>query len=100
MAAVVHAISRWMLIPGTGLAFAAAIFLQSPLFLVVALMSVIQTIAAFRSGPVADGQTDATLPEKVVIGFAYFTLAGVLGYLYWMFTNETMTFMPANQAGS
>ena len=97
---VVHAISRWMLIPGTGMAFAAAIFLQSPLFFIVAIMSVIQTIAAFRNGPIADGQKDATLPEKVVIGIAYFTLAGVLGYLYWMFTNETMVFMPANQAGS
>lgn len=91
---VVHAVSKWMLIPGTGLAFAAAALLQSPLFFIVAVLSVFQTISAFRAGPAADGEKDATLPEKFLIGVTYFTLAGVMGYLYYLFTDQTMAFVP------
>lgn len=92
---VVHAISRWILIPGTGLAFLAAFKFQSVLFLIVSVLSLFSTIRAFRGPAEADGMKEATPPERFFIGLAYFTLAGVLGYLYWMFTNETMAFVPA-----
>ena len=36
---------------------------------------------------------EATTGEKVLIGLAYFVLTGVLGYMYWLTDNETISFL-------
>ena len=39
-------------------------------------------------------QKPATPAQRVLITIAYFGLAGILGYLYWLSSNELIVFMP------
>ena len=40
-------------------------------------------------------QTAATMAQKVAISLAYFGLTGMLGYLYWLSHEETISMLPA-----
>ena len=92
---IVNAISKWFLIPGTGMVFAFAALFHSMLFTIVGLVAVYSTYRAFTRPPEPDGkimgETPATLGEKFVIGTAYFGLAGALGFVYWLSNNELIT---------
>ena len=94
---IVHAISKWFLVLGTGLAFMLGALLQSPLFLIIAVISIFTTYRAIKTKPAPDGtilgEKPATLTEKYLIGTAYFTLLGVLGFIYWFSHNELITIM-------
>lgn len=39
-------------------------------------------------------QKPATVEQRILIAIAYFGLAGMLAYLYWLSSNELITFMP------
>jgi Zn-dependent protease len=39
-------------------------------------------------------QKPATLEQRILIAVAYFSLAGMLAYLYWLSNNELIVFMP------
>lgn len=39
-------------------------------------------------------QTPATLEQRIIIAIAYFSLAGMLAYLYWLSNNDLIVFMP------
>jgi Zn-dependent protease len=41
-----------------------------------------------------DNQKLATLEQRILIAIAYFSLAGMLAYLYWLSSNELIVFMP------
>jgi Zn-dependent protease len=95
---VVNAISKWFLIPGTGMVFAMAALLASPFLFIIGLLSAFMTYRAFTR-PVEEnglimGQKPATLPEKIMIGTAYFGLLGVLGYVYWLSHNDLIALVP------
>ncbi len=42
-------------------------------------------------------QKPATLEQRILIAVAYFSLAGMLAYLYWLSSNELIVFMPHHQ---
>lgn len=95
---VVNAIAKWVLIPGAAMVFVAAYLLQSPLFFILGLFS---AFSAYRSltGQVSERDLikPATGLEKVMIGLAYFTLAGTLGYIYALSSDQLVSFLPANK---
>jgi Zn-dependent protease len=95
---VVNAISKWFLIPGTGMAFAMGIMLQSPLLLIFACLAAFMTYRAFtrpvESGGLIMGQKPSTLPEKILIGAAYFGLLCALGFVYWLSHNQLISLVP------
>ncbi|MBS1990001.1 MAG: site-2 protease family protein [Cyanobacteria bacterium SZAS LIN-3] len=92
---VLHAVSKWLLIPGTGLAFLFGVMFQSPIFLIIAVISLFTTYSAIKTQPAPDGtilgQKPATTVDKFLIGTAYFTLMGVLGFIYWFSHNDLIT---------
>jgi len=92
---VVNAISKWFLIPGTGLAFMLGVMLGSPLLLIIACVAAFMTYRTFtrvpEPGGMIMGQTPSTLPEKIMIGAAYFGLLGSLAYVYYISHNELIT---------
>ncbi len=92
---VVNAISKWFLIPGSGMVFAMSYFFASPLLFFLGLLSLFMTYRAFtrpaEEGGKINGQTPATLGEKIMIGTAYFGLLGMLGYVYWLSHNQLIT---------
>jgi len=95
---VLHAVSKWLLVVGTGLAFVGGVYLSSPLFLIIAIISIFTTWSALKTVPDSEGkvngQTQATPGEKVLIGCSYFTLLGILGYVYWLSHNELIRLVP------
>jgi Zn-dependent protease len=101
---VIQAVSKWLLIPGTGLLCALAAMFQSILLLIIAGISFFSLLKQFlKRQPVdaygvpivpADQQTLATVPQRILIAIAYLGLAGMLGYLYWLSTNELISFVP------
>jgi len=94
---VISAIARWVLIPGVFMVFAAAYFLQSPIFMLIGLIAAYSAYKTFKGGDLGarDMINPATPMEKVLIGLAYFTLAGALGYVYFVSHNELISFMPS-----
>jgi Zn-dependent protease len=101
---VIQAISKWLLIPGTGLLFALAVMWQSVLLLIIAGISFFALIKLFLKRqpvdaygvPIADPnqQTPASIPQRIVIAIAYLGLAGMLAYLQWLSTNDLIKFVP------
>ncbi|MBU6455568.1 MAG: hypothetical protein KGS72_27600 [Cyanobacteria bacterium REEB67] len=89
---IVNAISKWFLIPGTGLSFMLGVMLHNPLIIMFSLLAAYMTWRAFtrpiEAGGLIFGETPATLPEKWLIGAAYFSLMGALGYVYWFSSSE------------
>lgn len=102
---VVNAISKWLLIPGVGLVFAYAFFFHSFIFAIIGIIAFMSAVGQFKNPdqrPMRAGQvqTPATLVQKSMIGIAYFGLAGMLGYLYWLSHDEAINMMPAKQKES
>ena len=102
---VIHAISKWLLIPGVGLAFAYAFFFHSFIFGIIAIIAFFSVVGQFRNPDqpamrAGQVQTPATMQQKVLISIAYFGLAGMLGYLYWLSQDEAVTMMPAKHKAS
>ena len=95
---VLHVVSKWLLVVGTGLAFVGAFYFKSWVFLILAVLSIFTTYRALTTQPDADGKIDGMTPaspgEKTVIGVSYFTLLGVLGYVYYLSHNELIRFVP------
>jgi len=95
---VLHVVSKWLLVVGTGLAFVGAYYFHSIVFLILAVLSIFTTYRAITTKPDADGKIDGMTPastgEKAIIGFSYFTLLGVLGYVYYISNNELIRFVP------
>lgn len=92
---VVNAIARWVLIPGVFMVFIAAALLHSPLFFLLGIFSAYSAWKAFKGRPSDEPVVKpATGMEKVMIGLAYFTLAGTLGYLYALSSAQVMASMP------
>jgi Zn-dependent protease len=116
---VIQALSKWLLIPGTGLLFALAVKWQSVLLLIIAGFSFYGLIKQFlKRQPVdaygvpqrsfmglanvapgdsvtdATQQTPASIPQRILIAIAYLGLAGMLAYLQWLSTNELIRFVP------
>ncbi len=97
---VVGAINKWLLVPGIGVIFAFAFFFHSFLFGIIGVMAFFNVIHQFRNpdAPVMRGgkvQTPANMQQKVAISIAYFGLAGMLGYLYFLAHSETISMLPA-----
>ncbi len=95
---VVNAIAKWVLIPGAAMVFLAAYLLQSPLFFILGLFSAFSAYRSF-TGQVSERDLikPATTLEKVMIGVAYFTLAGALGFIYALSSDQLVSFLPANK---
>ncbi len=96
---VINAIARWVLVPGVLMVFATALVFHSPLFFLLGIFSAYSAYKSFKGPkegePVAEVVKPASPAEKVLIGIAYFTLAGVLAYLYALSSDKLVTFMPA-----
>lgn len=45
-------------------------------------------------------QTPATMQQRVLISIAYFGLASMLGYLYWLSQDDAINMMPAKHKAS
>lgn len=102
---VISAINKWLLIPGVGMVFAYAFFFHSFLFGIIGVIAFLNVISQFKNPdqrPMRAGQiqTPATMPQKVLISIAYFGLAGMLGYLYWLAHEETISMLPAKHKTS
>lgn len=140
---IIHAIYKWLLIPGTVLLLVLTFFLHSVLLFFISIISIFSLFKllsrehAFRqqqanenfynsiveksaAGPFDQNnqptslaspvdsspspiplntfkdfvQTPATVPQRIIIALAYFGLAGMLAYLYWLSSNELIVFMP------
>ncbi len=96
---VISAINKWLLIPGIGIIFAYAFFFHSFLFGIVGVIAFFNVINQFKNPdqrPMRGGQiqTPATTAQRVTIAIAYFGLAGMLGYLYWLAHEETISMLP------
>jgi len=96
---VISAINKWLLVPGVGLVFACAFYFHSFLFAIVGILAFISAVGQFKNpnqAPMRAGraQAPATMQQKVMIGIAYFGLAGMLGYLYWLSNDEAISMMP------
>lgn len=93
---IVHAISKWLLLPGTLILLFLAIKLGSTLLLII---SVISGIAVFkmlfdrRAMAATNEPVPASAVQKLVIGFAYLSLAGMLAYLYVLSTTTVTQVM-------
>lgn len=100
---VVHAVSKWLLIPGTVLLALAAMMTGSSMLWLIAIFSLLSIFRRQRSSivrgtpegniPVEESETEvitapATAWERVGIGVAYITLIGALaaGYLFTHWT--------------
>lgn len=97
---VINAVSKWLLIPGTGLLFALSLYLHSIMFMIICVLAFFNLIHQFRNPeelPMRGGQvqTPTNLPQKIAISIAYLGLAGMLGYLYWLSHDETISMLPA-----
>lgn len=102
---VVSAISKWLLIPGVGLVFAYAFIFQSFIFTLIGIIAFLIVVGQFKNPdqrPMRGGrvQVPASMPQKVLIGVAYFGLTGMLGYLYWLSHDEAVNMMPAKHKQS
>lgn len=102
---IINAISKWLLIPGVGLVFAYAFFFHSFIFGIIGVIAFFSALSQFKNPdqrPMRAGQiqTPATMPQKVMIAIAYFGLAGMLGYLYWLSHDEAVNMMPAKHKSS
>lgn len=102
---VISAINKWLLIPGVGLVFAYAFFFHSFIFAIVGIIAFMSAVSQFKNPnqpPMRGGQVQApaTMPQKVVISIAYFGLASMLGYLYWLSNDEAINMMPAKEKSS
>ncbi|MBP6745259.1 site-2 protease family protein [bacterium] len=95
---VINAIAKWVLIPGAAMVFLAAYLLESPLFFILGIFSAFSAYRSF-TGQVSERDLikPATGLEKVMIGMAYFTLAGALGYIYYLSSDALVSFLPANK---
>jgi Zn-dependent protease len=110
---VIQAVSRWLLVPGTGILFAVSVAFKSPLLLIISVISLFSLVSDFMrrnrgAGSTSYGgssnvatlpggmqlQTPASAPQRVIIATAYLGLAGMLGYLYWLSTNALISFVP------
>jgi Zn-dependent protease len=102
---VINAINKWLLIPGVGLAFAYAFFFHSFLFGIIAVIAFFNVFSQFKNPdqrPMRGGQLQvpATMQQRVMIAIAYFGLAGMLGYLYWLSHEETINMLPSKHKTS
>ena len=96
---VINAINKWLMIPGIGIIFAYAFFFHSFLFGIVGVIAFFNVLHQFKNPnePPSRGgqiQVPATMQQKVTIAIAYFGLAGMLGYLYWLSHEETISMLP------
>jgi Zn-dependent protease len=97
---VINAINKWLLIPGIGVLFAFAFYFKSFLFGIICIISFLNLVHQFKNpneAPMRGGhvQAAATMAQKVAISIAYFGLSGMLGYLYWLSHEETISMLPA-----
>ncbi len=97
---VVNAINKWLLIPGIGVLFAFAFYFKSFIFGIICIIAFLNLVHQFRNpdeAPMRGGQVQAaaTTAQKVAISVAYFGLSGMLGYLYWLSHEETISLLPA-----
>lgn len=102
---VINAINKWLLIPGVGMVFAYAFFFHSFLFGIIGVIAFMNVISQFKNPdqrPTRGGQiqTPATMTQKVLISVAYFGLAGMLGYMYWLAHEETINMLPSKHKAS
>jgi len=111
---VIQAVSKWLLIPGVAIMLAAAYMLQSVLLLIISGFSILSLMHQFMTmykkadaakyGPTSASETTAptsavdltpaTVPQRVLIAFAYLSLAGMLSYLYWLSHNNLIAIVP------
>lgn len=143
---VVHAIYKWLLIPGTAFLIALTFYFKSVLLFVICIISFISLLGLLareraarqqnttleeRYSPVVEkspsGPFDqsgdprpaltsaqgisassslplntitqlsikpAPVEQRVLIAIAYFGLAGMLSYLYWLSSNDLIVFLP------
>jgi hypothetical protein len=88
---VVLAISRWLLLPGSILLCAVALMFHSFLFGIIGVFSLFKAVKQlFGREKVEDNVIAATIPQRFVIGVAYLSLAGMLGYLYTLSQTTVM----------
>jgi Zn-dependent protease len=104
---ILGAVNKWLLVPGTGILFTVAWHLHSGLLMVIGVVSAFMTVTTLIKHQAAKNQAPeyqyreedqvkaATTIEKLGIGLSYFVLTGVLAYLYWMTTDQTMVFLPS-----
>ncbi len=97
---VVHAISKWLLLPGSLLLFAVAWKFHSVLLLIIGGISMLAVVKQlFGKGDTAEssGEVPATIPQRVVISIAYLALTGMLGYLYVLSQTTVIDVMRKDQ---
>lgn len=97
---VISAINKWLLVPGIAIIVAGAIYMKSWIFSIIAVIAFFNLIHQFKNPnapPMRGGRVQevATMAQKVVIAVAYFGLAGMLGYLYWMSHEQIVQKLPA-----
>jgi Zn-dependent protease len=95
---IVTALSKWFLLLGVGMTFTLFMMWHSPLLILICLVSCFTTWKAFTRVPEPDGRINgevpASLPEKFLVGTAYFGLLGGLAFVYWLSHNELYTLVP------
>jgi hypothetical protein len=88
---VVLAISRYLLLPGAILLCAVALMFHSFLFGIIGVFSLFKAAKQLFGGVNEDAHViAATIPQRFVIGVAYLSLAGMLGYLYTLSQTTVM----------
>lgn len=89
---VVQAISKWLLLPGAVVLIWFAYELKSVLFMLIGIIAgiaVVRQLFGKKSAiDVEHEPTPATFGQKIIIGIAYLSLTGMLGYLYMVSGNR------------
>lgn len=142
---IIHAIYKWLLIPGTALLFVLTFFFHSVLLMIIAVISLISlmrqitkgkllksnatnqnnkydtdnedttsmlaqdakikantdaqsalgsSVIPFNTTSLIPEQKPASVEQRLLIAIAYFSLAGMLAYLYWLSSNDLIVFLP------
>lgn len=88
---VVNAVSRWLLLPGSVLLCALAVMFHWVLFGIIGVISLFTVVKQLFGGAQAPSSTiPASLPQKFLVGVAYLSLTGMLGYLYFLSQTTVM----------
>ncbi len=103
---IIQALSKWLLVPGTLMMLVLAFMFHSILLLVIGVISAFALFHQLSKKPQAapaeqpvfsDQLIPATPVQKILIGVAYLSLAGMLGYLYYLSHSETISMLPDKQ---
>jgi Zn-dependent protease len=88
---VVNAISRWLLLPGSILLCALALMFHWILFGIIGVISLFSVVKQLFGGQQEPPSTvPASLLQKFLVGVAYLSLTGMLGYLFFLSQTTVM----------